>query len=58
MVFAMGCRPCWMHCFQKFVKSGGIMTPLRMSTPAALNLLICVVKSSLPFWKRPPSTTE
>ncbi len=31
------------------------MLPLTMSTPAALNLLICGVKSSVPPWKRPLS---
>ena len=47
---ATGFRPCWDACFQKLVKSGGIMTPLTMLTLALLNLLICGVKSSVPSW--------
>ncbi len=42
-VAASGLKPCWYDCFQKFTKSGGMKTPLRMSQPAALNLLICGV---------------
>ena len=42
-VAATGLKPCWYDCFQKFTKSGGMNTPLRMSQPADLNLLICGV---------------
>ena len=50
MVTALGWKPCWWHCFQKLTKSGGIMTPETRSQPAALNLLISEVKSSVPSW--------
>src|SRR5512132_2757762 len=33
---AFGTNPCWFACVQKFVKSGGIGTPVRISAPASV----------------------
>ena len=43
-----GLKPCCVACFQKLVKSGGIGTPVMISTPALLNWAICAEKSSVP----------
>ena len=45
----LGLKPCWAACFQNVVQSGGIGTPVTISTFALLNAEICAEKSSLRF---------
>src|SRR5215510_2007171 len=42
-----GRKPCWAACFQNVVQSGGMGTPVTISTFAFLNSEICAEKSSL-----------
>ncbi len=51
-----GTNPCWFACFQKFVKSGGIGTPVRIWAFAFLYAEICALKSCVPSSYRPGST--
>ena len=45
-----GVKPCCLAWFQKVVKSGGIITPVMISTLSALKALIWAEKSSVRFW--------
>ena len=45
----LGWKPCWEACFQKVVQSGGIGTPVTISTFSFLNVAICAEKSSERF---------
>ena len=45
MVTTLGLKPCWAACDQKVAKSGGIITPVTISTPAFLKAEICDEKS-------------
>ena len=53
----LGFQPCWVACFQKLTKSGGIMRPVKISAPEFLKLLMIEVKSSFGSWYLPPSTS-
>src|SRR6478752_4982090 len=50
MVTIFGLKPCCAACDQNVAKSGGIMLPVTMSAPAALNAEICDVKSLFMSW--------
>src|SRR6202011_1081201 len=45
----LGLKPCWAACFQKVVQSGGIGTPVTISTFSRLNVEIWAEKSSVKF---------
>ena len=45
MVTIFGRKPCCAACDQKVAKSGGIMLPVTICAPTALNAEICDVKS-------------
>ena len=45
MVTIFGLKPCCAACDQNVAKSGGIMLPVTISAPAALNAAICEEKS-------------
>ena len=45
MVTIFGLRPCCAACDQKVAKSGGIITPVTISTLAFLNAAIWALKS-------------
>jgi hypothetical protein len=49
MEAALGVKPCCLAWFQKVVKSGGIGTPVTISTLPCLKALIWAVKSSVRF---------
>src|SRR6185436_18839204 len=44
---ALGLKPCWRAWVQKVLRSGGITTPVTISTSAFLNAAICAEKSSV-----------
>ena len=50
-----GTQPCCLACFQKLAISGGMNTPMPISQPAFLNVVIWAVKSSVPSWNAPGS---
>ena len=50
MVTIFGLKPCCAACDQKVAKSGGIMLPVTISAPAALNAEICEEKSLFISW--------
>ena len=50
MVTIFGLKPCCAACDQKVAKSGGIMLPVTICAPAALNAEICEVKSLFMSW--------
>ena len=50
MVTIFGLKPCCAACDQNVAKSGGIMLPVTISAPAALNAEICEVKSLFMSW--------
>ena len=54
-MITFGLKPCWRACVRKVFASGGITTPVTISTFAALNAAICALKSCVPFWNRPGS---
>src|SRR6185295_11234332 len=56
-VITFGLKPCWRACVRKVFASGGITTPVTISTFAFLNAAICAEKSCVPFWKRPGSVS-
>ena len=45
MVTTFGLKPCCAACDQNVAKSGGIITPVTISAPAALKAAICDEKS-------------
>src|SRR5438067_2034281 len=45
----LGRKPCCAACFQNVVQSGGIGTPVTISTFSRLNVAICAEKSSVRF---------
>ncbi len=45
MVATLGLKPCCAACAQKVAKSGGIITPVTISQPAAFKALLRLVKS-------------
>jgi hypothetical protein len=45
----LGVKPCCLAWFQKVVKSGGIGTPVTISTLPCLKAFICAEKSSVRF---------
>src|SRR5258708_2145904 len=47
MVATLGRNPCCEACFQKVVQSGGMGTPVTISTFSRLNVEICAEKSSV-----------
>src|SRR4029453_4814397 len=52
-----GLNPCWAACFQNVVQSGGMGTPVTISTFSFLKAEICAEKSSVRFGYRPGSTS-
>src|ERR1022692_3662898 len=56
-VASFGLKPCWDACFQKALKSGGSGALLYSSQCLLLNVPIIEVKSEVPSWYAPPSTT-
>ena len=50
MVTIFGLKPCCAACDQNVAKSGGIMLPVTISAPAALNAAICEEKSLFISW--------
>src|SRR5262249_9353750 len=57
MVTIFGRKPCCAACDQKVAKSGGIMLPVTISAPTALNAEICEEKSLFMSWYRPGSVS-
>ena len=49
MLATLGRKPCWAACFQKVVQSGGMGTPVTISTFSRLKAEICAEKSSERF---------
>src|SRR3954469_6722200 len=54
-VITFGRKPCCRACVRKVLASGGISTPVTISTLSALNFAICALKFCVPFWYRPGS---